>query len=302
MQLFVKDLTVIDFSYLCPIRGMVGESWIVDVMLEGGLDDQNMVLDFAKVKRTIKNTIDDVADHRLLIPTACSEVRWQQQGDRVWMDFSSQKGDMHLACPSQAFALIPTEIIDFDSVNSFLQKALREALPDNVEGIHLTLRNEVLDTPYYHYSHGLRKHDGNCQRIAHGHRSPITVFENGIATPKWDEYWAERWHDIYLGSEEDLVFVSELNLSMQTHVTDDTHYGFHYMAPQGDFQLAMPKGLCDLIPHDTTVELLAQFMAQSLAEKVPSSHFKVIAYEGVGKGAIAQSGTIKPVLADNELS
>jgi 6-pyruvoyl-tetrahydropterin synthase len=302
MQLFVKDLTVIDFSYLCPIRGMVGESWIVDVMLEGGLDDQNMVLDFAKVKRTIKKTIDDVADHRLLIPTACSEVRWQQQGDRVWMDFSSQKGDMHLACPSQAFALIPTEIIDFDSVNSFLQKALREALPDNVEGIHLTLRNEVLDTPYYHYSHGLRKHDGNCQRIAHGHRSPITVFENGIATPKWDEYWADRWHDIYLGSEEDLVFVSELNLSMQTHVTDDTHYGFHYIAPQGDFQLAMPKGLCDVIPYDTTVELLAQFMAQSLAEKVPGSHFKVIAYEGVGKGAIAQSGTIKPVLAVNELS
>jgi hypothetical protein len=99
-----------------------------------------------------------------------------------------------------------------------------------------------------------------------------------------------------------LVFVSELNLSMQTHVTDDTHYGFHYMAPQGDFQLAMPKGLCDVIPYDTTVELLAQFMAQSLAEKVPGSHFKVIAYEGVGKGAIAQSGTIKPVLAVNELS
>ncbi|WP_394147892.1 6-carboxytetrahydropterin synthase [Shewanella atlantica] len=291
MQLFVRDLTVIDFSYLCPIRGMVGESWTVDVLLDGGLDEQNMVLDFSKVKRTIKDTIDDIADHRLLIPTAYSEVRWQQRGDRVWMDFNSLQGDIHLACPEEAFALIPTEIIDFDSVNAFLQKALKEALPDNVDGIALTLRNEIHDSPYYHYSHGLRKHDGNCQRIAHGHRSPVNVFENGIAAPKWDEYWAERWKDIYLGSEEDVVSVTSLALSPQAKVSDETHFGFHYQAPQGDFQLAMPKARCEVIPHDTTVELLAEFMANTLAEKSPQSEFKVIAYEGIGKGAISVKGS-----------
>ena len=290
MQLFVKDLTVIDFSYLCPIRGMVGESWIVDVLLDGGLDEQNMVLDFAKVKKAIKNTIDDVADHRLLIPTACSQVRWQQQGERVWMDFQSQQGDIHLACPSQAFALIPSEIIDFDSVNQFLQKALRETLPGNVEGISLTLRNEMLEGPYYHYSHGLKKHDGNCQRIAHGHRSPINVFEDGIAAPQWDEYWANRWQDIYLGSEEDIADVASLELSAQCKASDETHFGFHYQAPQGDFQLAMPKARCEIIPHDTTVELLADFMAKTLAKKVLGANFKVIAFEGVGKGAIAVDG------------
>ncbi|WP_394133150.1 6-carboxytetrahydropterin synthase [Shewanella maritima] len=292
MQLFVKDLTVIDFSYLCPLRGMVGESWIVDVLLDGGLDEQNMLLDFSKVKKTIKNTIDDVADHRLLIPTACNHVRWQQQGERVWMDFESDKGSIHLACPSQAFALIPTEVIDFESVNTFLQKALKEALPDNVQGVSLTLRNEVLDTPYYHYSHGLRKHDGNCQRIAHGHRSPVTVFENGVAAPKWDEYWAKRWHDIYLASTEDVVAVDSLSLSAQATATDSSHYGFHYQAPQGDFQLAMPKDCCDIIPHDTTVELLAEFMATSLLEMTPTSDFKVIAFEGIGKGAISSKQAV----------
>ncbi|GGI86188.1 6-pyruvoyl trahydropterin synthase family protein [Shewanella gelidii] len=297
MQLFVRDLTVIDFSYLCPIRGMVGESWIVDVMLDGGLDEQNMVLDFGKVKRIIKDTIDDVADHRLLIPTACSEVRWQQQGGRVWMDFMSQKGSIHLACPSQAFALVPSEIIDFDSVNQFLQKALREALPQNVHGVSLTLRNEMLETPYYHYSHGLKKHKGNCQRIAHGHRSPVNVFENGVAAHQWDAYWAKRWQDIYLGSKDDLKSVDDLELSLQTQISDTSHYGFRYEAPQGDFQLAMPKSCCEIIPHDTTIELLAGYMAKELSAQTPESDFKVIAYEGVGKGAISVSSAVQNLIA-----
>ncbi|MCH1923791.1 6-carboxytetrahydropterin synthase [Shewanella sp. C32] len=289
MQLFVKDLTVIDFSYLCPIRGMVGESWIVDVLLDGGLDQQNMVLDFGKVKKLIKHVIDDVADHRLLIPTACSKVRWQQQNERVWMDFDSKRGSIHLACPTEAFALVPAEIIDFDSVNAFLQKALRDALPDNVAEISLTLRNEMLDTPFYHYSHGLKKHDGNCQRIAHGHRSPIKVFEDGASAPEWDKYWADRWHDIYLGTEEDLVAIETMSLSPQTRATDASHYGFHYQAPQGDFQLAIAKDCCEIIPHDTTIELLAKFMADTLAAKVPGKQFRVMAFEGIGKGAIANA-------------
>lgn len=289
MQLFVRDLTVIDFSYLCPTRGMVGESWIVDVLLDGDLDELSMLLDFGQVKRAIKATLDDVIDHRLLVPTESPKFNLQIQDEQFYIDFESEKGSIHLVCPDQAFALIPSETIDFDSVNAFLLKTLTNILPNNIDGLSLTLRNELHQMPYYHYSHGLKKHNGNCQRIAHGHRSPIQIFENSISAPQWDEYWAKRWQDIYLGSQEDLISCELLSLSPLANIDDSSHYGFCYQSPQGKFQLAMPIDCCELIPHDTTIELLADFIAKQMYYQFPQSQFKVIAFEGVGKGAIAIS-------------
>ena len=55
MNLFVRDLTVIDSSYICEHRGVVGESWILDVTMSGELNEMSMVLDFSKVKKQIKS-------------------------------------------------------------------------------------------------------------------------------------------------------------------------------------------------------------------------------------------------------
>ena len=74
MNLFVNDLTVIDASYLCETRGMVGESWILDVVMHGDLNEMSMVLDFSKVKKQIKQLVDQYVDHRLLIPVKSSVV------------------------------------------------------------------------------------------------------------------------------------------------------------------------------------------------------------------------------------
>lgn len=70
MKLFVRDLTVIDASYLCEARGMVGESWILDVVMSGELNEMSMVLDFSRVKKQIKQIVDEYVDHRLIVPTA----------------------------------------------------------------------------------------------------------------------------------------------------------------------------------------------------------------------------------------
>ena len=67
-SLFVEQLCVIDCASLHPLHGLRGESWIVDLQLDGGLDEQGMVFDFGLVKPTVKRVIDEGVDHRLLVP------------------------------------------------------------------------------------------------------------------------------------------------------------------------------------------------------------------------------------------
>ena len=151
----------------------------------------------------------------------------------------------------------------------------------------MVLREEDTGTaPFYHYSHGLKKHDGNCQRIAHGHRSSIHIFENGRRSRYWEKLWADRWEDIYLGTEEDLE---------GTYYIDEIpHHRFRYDAEQGHFELVIPEDHCYMVGTDTTVEQLAAHIANQLAAEAPGKHFRVRAFEGVGKGAIAEAGENMP--------
>jgi 6-pyruvoyl-tetrahydropterin synthase len=289
MQLFVNDLTVMDFSYLCPERGMVGESWIVDVILSGDLNEESMVLDFGKVKKQLKQLIDEYIDHKLLVPVEhqYSRVKHDEKSDRVKVDFIRPDGkSIHLNCPAEAYAFVYSENVTMPSVSDYLKDVIATHLPENVAGLELNLRAEVINTPYYHYTHGLKKHDGNCQRIAHGHRSKVVVFENQQESTKWQHYWADRWCDIYIGSTEDIVDIGETVFSLPD---DDAtqHYVFAYESSQGRFELAIPKAESEMLDTDTTVECLAQYMADEHKRLQGKSDFKVLAYEGVGKGAIA---------------
>jgi len=287
MKLFVRDLTVIDASYLCPQRGLVGESWLVDIELGGALNEMSMLLDFSRVKKQVKAVIDREVDHRLLVPAshpACQHG--PSESGRQWLDFASARGSLHLHCPAEAFCLLPASQVDEASVSDYLLGLLAQVLPDNVQGLTVTLRPERHQTSYYHYSHGLKKHDGNCQRIAHGHRSMIEIWVDGARDAALEAGWAQRWQDIYLGSQEDKVPLATLSLSPAAgQQIGPDHYGFAYVAPQGRFELAIPAALCELVDTDTTVELLADYIARKLRSQLPGRALRVVAYEGVGKGA-----------------
>lgn len=290
MNLFVRDLTVIDSSYICEQRGVVGDSWIVDVIMSGELNEMSMVLDFGRVKKQIKQLVDEFVDHRLLIPVQNAAIVYKpSKTGYSTLDVLRGEKSIHLNCPNEAYCLIDAEAVTIESITKHVYQILRNNLPSNVTGLEITLRHENIAGAFYHYTHGLKKHDGNCQRIAHGHRSPIEIIVDGERDNDKEVAFAKRWEDIYLGSKEDQVSVSTLNLSEGAKaISDESHYGFRYTAPQGEFELAIAKSDTEILPTDTTVELLAGYIADEVKPTVAEGQsLQVIAYEGVGKGAMA---------------
>jgi 6-pyruvoyl-tetrahydropterin synthase len=287
MKLFVRDLTVIDATYLDEKRGFVGESYIVDVTLTGALNEQSMILDFSLVKKQIKAIIDAEVDHKLIVPHASSNCSVTLEPQRTQVDYKlNDNSYIQLKCPSEAYCLLESESITIDVIETYLEHIILLQLPDNVGELAIKLRTENIKTPFYHYTHGLKKHDGNCQRIAHGHRSKLDIFINGDYNNALVQDWANRWKDIYLVSKDDIIEKGDLSFIVKSNNVDKVCSAYH--APQGYFELLMPAHRCEVLPRDTTVEELADFICEQTKKRVGGDSVLVYAYEGVGKGAIAE--------------
>jgi 6-pyruvoyl-tetrahydropterin synthase len=278
MQLFVDNLTNVDFSYLDDERGLVGETWLASVLLDGGLDQTSMIWDFGVVKKVLRNWLDDELDHRLLVPTKSERLSYEIKDNRITLSWNFGSGDvLTMDAPLEAVALIDAKRINEKTAAQWSIKQLESFFPENLEHIQLTFEAEEINTAYYHYSHGLKKHDGNCQRIAHGHRSRIQIWCEGVRDKDLENNWAERWSDIYIGSKDDLISTCD-DEKGQMH--------FAYDAPQGHFKLSLPKRVCYIMPCDTTVECIAGHIAEVLHNENPKSRITVKAFEGLNKGAI----------------
>lgn len=281
MQLFVDNLTNVDFSFLDPERGLLGETWLANIALHGELDAQGMVCDFGVVKKLLRNWLDTELDHRLAVPLRSPYIAIKEDGEQLDIRWGfGDKGEfLHTRSPRSAIALVDAEVLTTETVAAWCITQLKQLFPESVARLELTFTKEVIDGAFYHYSHGLKKHDGNCQRIAHGHRSRIDIWEDGEKSAQLETLWAERWRDIYIGTREDIT--------MQPVVDDENYYRFRYTSAQGEFELTLPQRCCYLIDTDTTVEFLATHIAQQTALENPGKSIRVKAFEGINKGAIA---------------
>ena len=283
MLLFVDNLTNVDFSFLDPQRGLLGETWLANVQLHGELDEQGMVCDFGTVKKLLRHWLDTELDHRLAVPAQSPNITITEIGDQwdIQWEFGDDGEFLHTRSPKDAIALVEAEVLTPESVADWCIRRLKTLFPESVAQLELTFTCEAIDGSFYHYSHGLKKHGGNCQRIAHGHRSRIDIWANNQKCPVLEHQWAERWRDIYIGTREDIIAKPQFG--------GLGYYHFAYTSAQGPFELTLPQRCCYLIDTDSTVEFLAYHIAQTTRAENPDKMIRVKAFEGINKGALADA-------------
>lgn len=283
MLLFVDNLTNVDFSFLDPQRGVLGETWLANVILHGDLDEQGMVCDFGTVKKLLRHWLDTELDHRLAVPVHSPNITITEIGDQldIQWEFGDDGEFLHTRSPKEAIALVDATVLTPESVARWCISRLKTLFPDSVAQLELSFTCEAIDGAFYHYSHGLKKHSGNCQRIAHGHRSRIDIWADGEKSAELEAEWAERWRDIYIGTREDII--------ARPHFGGVAYYHFAYTSAQGPFELTLPQRCCYLIDTDSTVEFLAHHIAHVTATENPGSAIRVKAFEGINKGAMVEA-------------
>ncbi|ATJ82982.1 6-carboxytetrahydropterin synthase [Halomonas beimenensis] len=279
MTLFVHRLTHLDISLWCPERGLVGASWLVDAELDGELGEDGMLFDFGEVKPWIKSRLDRGADHTLLVPTEAAGIAVRDCPEGLCVRAETPY-PFEVRGPRQAFTLLPWDAVTPSRLAERLATELMRQPPPRVEAIRLALREEAIAGAHYTYSHGLRRHAGNCQRIAHGHRSRLHVWQGGERCPALEADWASRLADRYLVDEADVV--EGQDASFLGRLTT------RYRAEQGRFALSLPRERCVVMPCPTTVEHIAAWLAGEIAGETGRAT-RVQAFEGVDKGALAEA-------------
>ncbi|WP_136067314.1 6-carboxytetrahydropterin synthase [Modicisalibacter radicis] len=286
MTLFVNHISHVDVSFWCPQRGLSGASWGVDVELDGQLGADGMLFDFGEVKPWIKASLDNGPDHTLLVPTRAPGVTVTFQ-DEDCIVRTTQPYAMDVRGPRQAFTLLPWPAITAERLAALYGERLIQHPPRRVESVRLRFTEEAIEGAAYGYSHGLKRHGGNCQRIAHGHRSRLLIWCDGERRPSLERHWARRLDTRYLAHVEDIL--------EQT----DTRVTLGYRASQGEFRLTLPRERCELLPTATTVEQIAAWLAAQVScHDAPDAHIRVQAFEGIDKGACAESPRPAPVTSE----
>jgi 6-pyruvoyl-tetrahydropterin synthase len=294
LTLFYEHVTVIDYAFLHEHNGIMGNSLIVDVEFVGETDEEGVIYDFSYAKNKVKEIIDRDCDHRLVIPKGSAIY----ENDKAYLKYSygSENEFVEYWCPTEGLCEIPSTYIRNESLKAYLENIVMKEMPENITAVRLKLREEGPSEHevFFHYTHGLKDHYGNCQRLFHGHKNPVKVEINGIRDIEKEKYLADKLFsgNIHFCNWENVINKSEIERVTGTENPEGRYAGMpkvhiRYNSSQGEFEGKVCGREIYFLQDETTVENLSIHFCRIIKKEVDQNHqVTVTAYEGIAKGAI----------------
>jgi 6-pyruvoyl-tetrahydropterin synthase len=295
ISLFYKNVTVLDYAYLDDHRGVVGDALKVHVEFIGRTDREGVVYDFSYAKKKVKEIIDRDCDHRLVVPEGLAQESGEGNISFSYAYGLSEEKVMY-ECPEQGICVLPFKHVNKATIQTYLETTILKEMPETVSAVIITLEDEELPEgkASFHYTHGLKEHYGNCQRLFHGHKNTVDVKINGLAAPEFEDYLATelfknsvhfcKWENV-VNKEDILKYCDEAiprGRFPQVPVVE-----IAYTSEQGTFKGQLPGRAVFMMEAESTVENLSMLFAKIVKEQVDFEDIvEVRAYEGVAKGAI----------------
>ena len=292
--LFVRDVGKIDCALFDPSQGIIGQTWYVDVWLTGTLDENGFVFDFSPLKSLIKQTLASTLDHSLIIPVQSQSVQYSEweSGER-WILKSKARGESKdtkwdYFCPKGSVFPVHSVSLKTSVIEAEFSRILRHRLPPTVLGLAVKLREEAIAATEasYRYTHGIQGHNGLCQRLFHGHRSRIEIYIGDERRPDLEHFIAREIFssNIHIAS---LGQIKSGAGEIGRRATSDAPITLSYAGTLGTYEATLPSNRLFFVESETSVEAIARELARFVKrEEKTNEVVKVIAYEGIDKGAI----------------
>lgn len=292
--LFLNNITQIDYAELNTDKWIpTGSSVHLNVKVTGFVDShENVVVDFSKIKKTIKGLIDHKSkgfDHKMWLPLDLATY----QDVEVY----EEDGEIQIIAPNFE-TIVPNDAIryvDPHNICGYIEAFLDSELATIYPKVRIKTNVWLNQAPwipdqmkshaaYFRYVHGLKNSSSwGCQNINHGHLSWIAVIDdkhNGVYC---------NWFPIKR-IIDDAVFVWEENIVG----VDNNFTSVRYTTPQrGFFETTYgPSTNIIKLKTETTVENLAVWFVDFFKNNLKSSDMikskacGIWMSEGLAKGAV----------------
>ena len=294
--IFVRDIDRLDCASFDPSKGIIGQSWHIDIKISGYLSESPFVYEFSLLRNLVRKTLRSSMDHALLLPVMSKQVFYQETSEGELWKFKAKgrltniDADWEYKCPKGAVYPIRTVAITRDIVEQEVSRLLRHRLPESILNIEVKLREEAAEqtAAFFRFTRGLASHEGPKQRIFHGYRGRLEIFVGDERRPDLEHYVA---HDIF-GSSVHVATSSQIvsgDFLPGYRPTGSEVVRFSYLGSHGKFEAQIPSNKIFVVERDTSIECIAQELARIVSAKENTgSPVRVFCYEGIGKGAIAE--------------